>query len=259
MSWRSATNSTLRRELRVDRELVGDGEHESEHVAAVGAGVLVVRLDDVAEQEGGAAVRVRELERLVDPPLPLQRRDADHGEQRQRQQQRRLPMLRADGGEQREGGQDEVDRERPRERRHELSGTDSERRPFARRRRDEVECELRRHGGTEDEQRARLRARRWASRRSRRRERGRARTRSCPARRARAPAAGSRARTRGARRAGRPRRPRAGPATGGRTNSISTKTSCVATAAPLPTSNTSREANANATTSTRMTHAAGWR
>ena len=54
-----------------DAELVADGEHEVDDVAAVAAGVLVVGLDDVAEQEGGAAVRVAQLERVVDAVLAL--------------------------------------------------------------------------------------------------------------------------------------------------------------------------------------------
>ena len=46
-------------------------EHEIDDVAAVDARVRVVGLDDVAEQERRAAVRVAQLERVVDPALPL--------------------------------------------------------------------------------------------------------------------------------------------------------------------------------------------
>jgi hypothetical protein len=46
---------------------------ELDDVAAVAAGVLVVELDDVAEQQRRAAVGGAELERLIDPPGALAR------------------------------------------------------------------------------------------------------------------------------------------------------------------------------------------
>ena len=62
-SWRRAANSALRRDRCVEADLVADGEHEVDDLAAVGAGVFVVGFDDVAEQERGAPVGGRELER----------------------------------------------------------------------------------------------------------------------------------------------------------------------------------------------------
>jgi hypothetical protein len=45
--------------------------------------VGIVGLDDVAEQQRGAAIRVRELERVVDPNLPLAREHEQQRDQRQ--------------------------------------------------------------------------------------------------------------------------------------------------------------------------------
>ena len=56
-----------------------------DHVTAVHAGVGVVGLDHVAEQEGGAAVGVAELELVVDPNPALAREDREQADQRQRE------------------------------------------------------------------------------------------------------------------------------------------------------------------------------
>ena len=67
-SWRSAVSSALRR-CRAQAEAVGHGEGERDDLPAVVAGVLVVRLDDVSEEKGGAPVGVPELESVVDRRL----------------------------------------------------------------------------------------------------------------------------------------------------------------------------------------------
>ena len=96
---------------RVHLELVADRTHEVEHVAAVCARVRVVGLDDVTEQERGASICARELERLIHPPLPLAARERDHEEQRERKEQRELVVQRADRRQQPERREREVDRE----------------------------------------------------------------------------------------------------------------------------------------------------
>ena len=57
----------------VEAEPIAHAEHEVDDVAAVAAGVGVVGLDHVAEQKRGAAVRVAQLERVIDAPAPLAR------------------------------------------------------------------------------------------------------------------------------------------------------------------------------------------
>ena len=84
----SATNSASRRSAAPRPSSSADAEHEVDDVAAVAAGVGVVGLDDVAEQERGAAVRVAELERVVDALLPLAREVAEQRHERQDEQRR---------------------------------------------------------------------------------------------------------------------------------------------------------------------------
>ena len=72
----------------VEPELVGDGDGERDDVAAVRAGVGVVGLDDVAEQERRAAVGVAELERVIDTGPPLARERAEERDEREHEQER---------------------------------------------------------------------------------------------------------------------------------------------------------------------------
>ena len=71
---------------RVEAELGRHADDELDHVAAVAARVGVVRLDDVAEEEGGAAVGVAELERVVDAAVPLAREEGEEAEEREYEQ-----------------------------------------------------------------------------------------------------------------------------------------------------------------------------
>ena len=73
---------------RVEPELLGHGDRERDDVAAVRARVGVVGLDDVAEEERGAAVRVAELERVVDPAAPLAREGAQEPGEWEHEQER---------------------------------------------------------------------------------------------------------------------------------------------------------------------------
>ena len=86
------------------------------------AGVGVVGLDDIAEQEGGAAVGARELQRLVEAPLPLARGEADEEQERQRQDQHPLVVQSRYRCKKTERREREVDREDERKLRDELPG-----------------------------------------------------------------------------------------------------------------------------------------
>src|SRR5438309_1912569 len=87
---------------RVEVEPVRHRERQLDDVTAVRAGVRVVRLDHVAEQERGAAVRGRELHRVIDQRSPILREESHQSEYGQREEhQRRL----VGGGE----GEDEAE------------------------------------------------------------------------------------------------------------------------------------------------------
>ena len=65
---------------RVEPEGVADGQGERDDaVAVLAAGVGVVGLEQVAHEQRGAAVGVRERERLVDVRAPLAREEARAG------------------------------------------------------------------------------------------------------------------------------------------------------------------------------------
>ena len=70
---------------QVEAELVGDAEREFDDAAAVAAGVGVVGLDHVAEQQRRALVRLAQLERLADARLPLVREHREHPGERDHQ------------------------------------------------------------------------------------------------------------------------------------------------------------------------------
>jgi hypothetical protein len=67
----ASSSGNVAASAREEAQLVGDGERQFDHVAAVASGVGVVRLDDVPEEKRRFAVRLPELERVVDAPLPL--------------------------------------------------------------------------------------------------------------------------------------------------------------------------------------------
>ena len=73
----SAANSSVAPLAGAELELVRDAHRELDDVAAVHAGVGVVGLDHVAEQERRAAVGVAQLELVVDPHPALAREDRE--------------------------------------------------------------------------------------------------------------------------------------------------------------------------------------
>lgn len=76
---------------RVEAERIRYRRDEFDDMAAVASRVVVVCVDDVAEQQRGSAIGVRELESVVQPSRTLLREDAQEDKQWDRQQERRRP------------------------------------------------------------------------------------------------------------------------------------------------------------------------
>ena len=72
-----------------DAELLGDAHREVDDVLGVVAGVLVVVLEQVAQQQRGAAVGAAELDRLGDPRLALAGEDGEQRDEREHEQRGR--------------------------------------------------------------------------------------------------------------------------------------------------------------------------
>ena len=70
-SCRSAANSRLRWRSAAQPEVFGDVEREADDALAVLAGIAVVGLDHVAEDERGAAISARELEHALQALMAL--------------------------------------------------------------------------------------------------------------------------------------------------------------------------------------------
>ena len=70
-SWSKEANSASRRSRGREPDLVRDLERELDHVAAMDAGVGVVRLDHVSEQERRPPIGVPKLELVIDPDPTL--------------------------------------------------------------------------------------------------------------------------------------------------------------------------------------------
>ena len=117
MSCSSAANSRLRRPRASRLEGVADREGERDDaVAVLTAGVGVVGLEQVAHEQSGAAVGVRERERLVDVRAPLAREEREQAHDRQHQRHRERLALARHAGEDADRGERGVDREHPDER-----------------------------------------------------------------------------------------------------------------------------------------------
>ena len=71
----------------IELQSVGHLEDERHDIAAVTAGVRVVGLHDVAEKQCCAPVGMAQLERVVDPNLPLACEDHQQSDQRQNEGQ----------------------------------------------------------------------------------------------------------------------------------------------------------------------------
>ena len=129
---------------RVEPEFVRDRYRQRDDVAAVRAGVAVVRLDHVAEQERGAAVGVAELERVVDACFSLARERAEEGDERQHEQDGRGVIGGSESGQVPDRRQRRIDDPCDREVADEDARRDPEGDPRVRRGVHEVEGELRR-------------------------------------------------------------------------------------------------------------------
>ena len=95
--------------LVVDAEGVGDLQGELDDVLRVVARVLVVGLDHVAEQQRGAAVGLRELERAVDARLALAGEEGEERDEREDEEDRVGLAGGAERGEQADRGEQRVD------------------------------------------------------------------------------------------------------------------------------------------------------
>ena len=85
---------------RVEAEGVADRERERDDaVAVLAAGVGVVGLEQVAHQQRGAAVGVRERERVVDARAPLAREEGEQAHERQHERDGERLALAGDAGE----------------------------------------------------------------------------------------------------------------------------------------------------------------
>ena len=98
---------------RVEPDSVRDLEDEGHDVTAVTAGVSIVCFDDVSEEHGGAAVRVAELECVIDPNLALTREVGEQPDQGQRENDQRRVRTAADRREERDRREGQVDRPDP--------------------------------------------------------------------------------------------------------------------------------------------------
>ena len=243
-----AANSASRRSRADSPSRSTTRERQLHDVPAVHARVLVVGLDHVAEQEGGAAVGVAELELVVDPHAALAREDREQADQRQREQHAVRRRLGGEGHGEPDRSQarvDHVDRgHRPQVvlRRH------AERRPLAGGGDGEVERELR--GQRRQVERPAGRAKAVLRRRARARAPGRSRTRRSAGAARVARGAAPRAGTRSSSPSSTPAATANGTQPVGSTKSIGTRISSVGTAVPLPISNSSLNAAAYAPTST---------
>jgi hypothetical protein len=124
-SWRSAANSARWLE-RGELHPVGDPEDELDDVAAVRARVLVVGFDDVAEQHRRAAIRVPELERVVDAHLALAREELEQPDEWENEEYAPDATGRGDRDDEPDRGERGIDEERDAHRAHVLEDGDAE-------------------------------------------------------------------------------------------------------------------------------------
>ena len=101
----------------IELEGVADRKRERDDaVAVLTAGVGVVGLEQVAHEQSGAAVGVRERERLVDVRAPLAREECEQAHDRQHERHCERLALARHAGEDADRGERGVDREHPDER-----------------------------------------------------------------------------------------------------------------------------------------------
>src|SRR5207253_1657441 len=98
---------------RVESDPVRDVEDEGHDIAAVTPGVGVVGFDDVPQEHGSAAVRVAELERVVDADLTLASEVREQPDQGQGEDDERRVRTGAERGEKCDRGEGRVERPDP--------------------------------------------------------------------------------------------------------------------------------------------------
>ena len=169
-SWSSAPNSAPRRVSASTPSWSATRQRQLDHVLGVIARVLVVGLDHVAQQQRGAAIGLRELQRVVDPRLALAREEREQRDEREHEHApRRAAAAAPNAASSPTGREQRVDAVDERQLVADRGGPDAEREPRAQRREQRVAAEL----GHERERVPRQRRPRRAS--ARRRGRGRAR------------------------------------------------------------------------------------
>jgi hypothetical protein len=88
---------------------VRDADGERDDVLGVAAGVLVLLLEEVAQQQRRAPVGLPELQRPRDARLALARQQSEEPDERQDQERRPRGRRRGEGGQQPDGRQQRVD------------------------------------------------------------------------------------------------------------------------------------------------------
>ena len=109
MSCSSAPSSAARRVVLVEPHPLGDAHGQADHVLGVAARVLVVVLEQVAQQQRGPAVGAAELERVADARLALAREGQQQVGQRQHEQRGERRVRGRDRGQQPDGREQHVD------------------------------------------------------------------------------------------------------------------------------------------------------
>ena len=127
----------------VEPQLLRDCHDQVDHVPAVAARVRVVRLHDVPEQERRAAVRGRQLERMVDPHLSLAREEGEKAGERRGEEDELRPAARDRCDGQADRSERRVDHPDPGHEADAPARRDPEPEPVARRGARVVERELR--------------------------------------------------------------------------------------------------------------------
>ncbi len=94
-----------------DAHPLGDAHGEVDDVLGVVAGVLVVVLEQIAQQHRGAAVGTSEFDRLGDPRLALAREDGQQRDEREHEHRGRRSAGGREGDEQADGREHRVEPE----------------------------------------------------------------------------------------------------------------------------------------------------
>src|SRR5439155_7138848 len=124
-------------------KVVANAEHEVDDVAGVQARVGVIGLDHVAQQERGAAIGVRELERVVQSALAFTGKEGQESDERRREQDGGPFVEGSDRDREADGSEREIDEPGPAEEAQDLARLHTERQTLTRSGAAEIEQDLR--------------------------------------------------------------------------------------------------------------------